>query len=349
MTTADPYVTAKAGLRDNVKTLIAVFGGIAGVLLAGTPLSGYGSIDPFTERWFVASLALVVSLVLLGWCVRRLLFVLRPDLAYTSLLTDMASDAEQLAVQKEFAAHKKELLPKVDPNVPGSPQMDSLADLIAAKSAAWTHYQTDKTQLDRKAAYDRLADALALINHWGGFTRLHVRVSRGIDGVFWVGLLAILSIAVFALASNAPKKEAPSPPQVYVVTAPNPAATPLPAGTMPVLPAVLFAKGKFDLTPEAVAGITLAHKHLRTHPDVGILIFAHTDTVGAQPYNQALAGRRAERVVELLRSEGGISASRIFATPLAERDLPVLTTQDADNPANRSVEMILIPMPARRS
>jgi len=51
----------------------------------------------------------------------------------------------------------------------------------------------------------------------------------------------------------------------------------------------------------------------------------------------------------LLQSEGGISASRIFATPLAEGDLPVLTLQDSDNPDNRSVEMILIPMPVRRS
>lgn len=349
MAVTDPYVSAKAGLRDNVKTLIAVFGGIAGVLLAGTPFSGYGSIEPFTQRWVVASLALVVSLVLLGWCVRSLLFVLRPDLAYTDLLTEKTSDPEKLEVQKQFEKHKKELLPKANPNVPGSVPIESVIDLIAAKSAAWAHYQQNKTQPDSKAPHDRLADALALINHWSGFTRLHVRVSRGIDGVFWLGLLAILSIAVFALASNAPKKDAPLTPQIFVITPPSPVATPLPAGSMPVLPAVLFATDSHDPSPDGVAGIAQARRHLRTHPEMGILIFANTDTVGTQQYNRSLAARRAARVVELLQSEGGISASRIFATPLAERDLPVLTLQDSDNPDNRSVEMILIPMPVRRS
>lgn len=345
----DPYVAAKASLRDNVKTLIAVFGGIAGVLLAGTPFSGYGSIELFSGRWAMASLALLASLILLGWSVRKLLFVLRPDLAYTNLLTDKTTDSEILAVQAEFESHKRELLPKVRVNDPASPLMDSVAQLVEAKSAAWARYQEDKTLAERKEAYDRLADALASINHWSGFTRLHVRVSRGIDTVFWIGLLAILSIAVFVLASSSPKKETPSPPTVYVVTPLSPVASAVPAGSMPVLPPVLFATGKSDLTPEAVTRIGVARDYLRAHANAGILIFANTDTVGGAAVNQNLAGRRAERVAGLLRSEGGIGPSRIFVTPLAKKDLPALTMQKTESEANRSVEMILIPMPVRGS
>lgn len=347
MAAADPYVVAKASLRDNVKTLIAVFGGIAGVLLAGAPFSGYGSLEPFSPRWIVASLALLVSLLLLGWSVRRLLFVLTPDLAYTNLLIDTTQDPEILAVQAEFARRKDELLPKRNPNDPNSPRIDSVSRLIEEKRLAWEHYQADTTKVDRKEEYDRLADALAAVNHWSAFTRLHVRVSRGIDTVFWAGLAAIISIAVFAVASNAPKKETASAPTVYVVLPSSP--SPLRAADpLPVLPPVLFATGKAELSRQAVADIDKARDHLRAHPDVGILIVAHTDTVGGDALNDALAMRRARSVAELLREQGGIGAARIFVAPLAKKDLPALTAQDTENPANRTVQMILIPLPPQR-
>ena len=343
---ADPYVAAKASLRDNVKTLIAVFGGIAGVLLAGTPYSGYGSLQLFGVRWIVASVALLVSLILLGVAVRKLLIVLRPDLTYASLLTDATTDTEILAVKREFESHKNELLPKVLANDPSSPAMESVAQLIEAKTAAWAQYQEDTTVAEQKDAYDRLADALASINYWSGFTRLHVRVSRGIDAVFWIGLLAILSIAVFALAANSPKPETPIP-MVYVVTPAGPVASAVPAGPLPLLLPVLFAPGRSDLTLEAVTRIRVARDYLRTHANSGILVFANTDTTGGRTINETLAEQRGKRVADLLRSEGGVSASRIFVAPLAKSDLPELTSQKTENEANRSVEMILIPLPVR--
>lgn len=347
MAVADPYAVAKASLRDNVKTLIAVFGGIAGVLLAGAPFSGYGALEPGSPRWIVASVALLASLLLLGWSVRRLLFVLTPDLAYTHLLIDTTQDAEILAVQAEFARRKEELLPRRDPNDPNSPRIDSLSRLIDEKRQAWAHYQADTTKADRKEAYDRLADALAAINHWSAFTRLHVRVSKGTDTVFWAGLAAIVFIAVFAVASNAPKQDAASAPTVYVVlpSSPSPVAA---ADPLPVLPPLLFASGKAELSAQAVADIDKARDHLRAHPDVGILIVAHTDTVGGDALNDALAMRRARSVAELLREQGGIGAARIFVAPLAKKDLPALTGQDTEKAANRTVRMILIPLPPQR-
>ncbi len=349
MAVVDPYVVAKASLRDNVKTLIAVFGGIAGVLLAGTPFSGYGSLELCSLRWGIASLALLVSLVLLGWSVRRLLFVLRPDLAYTNLLVDPPPDNEIRAVQEEFDIRKSELLPRTDPDDLQSPQIASVRDLIEAKRAAWDLHQDDPQNAELLARYNRLADELARINHWSAFTRLHVRVSRGIDTVFWVGLAAIVSIAVFALASNAPKKEvAAAAPTVYVVMASSPSPV-VAAKPLPALSAVLFTPGKSDLSPEAVTAINAARDHLRAHADVGILIIAHTDTVGRDALNDALAMRRARTVAELLREQGGIGGARIFIAPLAEKDLPALTAQNTAHPANRAVHMILIPMPSHGS
>jgi outer membrane protein OmpA-like peptidoglycan-associated protein len=347
----DSYIAAKASLRDNVKTLVAVFGGVAGVVLAGAPFTGYGSLDLFTDRWWVASIALVLSLVLLGWCVQVLLYVLRPDLAYTHLLIDKSEDPEIVAVQSEFEAHKRDLLPRVREDDKNSPQIDSIKQLVELKSQAWGIYQHDKTNADNKAAYDRLADALALVNHWSGFTRLHKRVAHGLQRVFWIGLGAILSIATFALASAGKKDRDATSPTVFVIapSAAVSAASAIQASSLPPLQPVLFATGKSDLTPEAVKRIGAARDYLRAHANTGVLVFANTDTVGGHVVNQTLALRRAESVAKLLRSEGGISPSRIFVTSLAKSDLPALTVEQTEREANRSVEMILIPLPARGS
>jgi len=94
----DIYATAKANLRDNVKTLVAVFGAVAGVLLAGTPFSGFGAIEALSARWWVAVVGLAGALLVLGWALRVLLRVLEPDLAYARALRD---DFDPITVAKE--------------------------------------------------------------------------------------------------------------------------------------------------------------------------------------------------------------------------------------------------------
>lgn len=343
---SDPYLTAKASLRENVKTLVAVFSGIAGVLLAGSPFSGYGSLELFGVRWWVASIALLVALVLLGWRVKRLLFVLRPDLTYASTLTQVSVDKEVVAVQNEFARHRSELLPVVDPNDPNTTPIASLGDLIKAKSAAWLRYQKDTSNVDSKAEYDRLAEALESINQWSAFTRLHIRVSRGINETLIWGLPTLVAVAVFVLAASS-KKDAAGP-TVYVVAPGETRVAPV-ADTLPRLPPILFATDMADLTVDSLERARVARDYLRSHPNIGALVFANTDTRGGDRLNHDLAARRAANVVALLRDEGGISASRIFVASLAKHDLPVLTGPDAAEWANRSVEIVLIPLRTRGS
>lgn len=337
----DPYVTAKAALRDNVKTLVAVFGGIAGVLLAGTPFSGYGALELFSLRWCVASAALVFALLLLGLCVWRLLDILRPDLTYLSLLTGASRDPEILALQAEFEKNRAELLPQ---QRPPRPPITTVAELIEARAAAWAVYQRDRGNEQKQLAHDRLADALALLNHWSGFTRLHIRVSRGVGRVLLLGLPTLLCIAVFVLAASSQKDKDAAPGIVTVIRGGDPAPAPPP---LPRLAPVLFETNKSELTAEALQRVEAARNALREHPDAGLLIFANTDTVGGEALNRTLAARRAAGVVQALREPGGISPSRLFAVPLAEGDLPALTAQETPSQANRSVEMVLVPLPPR--
>jgi outer membrane protein OmpA-like peptidoglycan-associated protein len=337
----DPYTTAKAGLRDNVKTLVAVFGGVAGVLLAGTPFSGYGALALFGTRWWVASIALLVALALLGLCVWRLLFILRPDLSYTSLLTDPPPDAEVAALQAEFERHKAQLLPRARP--PQRP-IDTVADLVAAKSEAWRRYQLEPASEARRLAHERLADALAALNHWSGFTRLHLRVSRGVRDVLLIGVLAMLGIAVFVLAVASQQDAGAPPASITVIAARDPAS-----GAAPLAPLqpVLFATGQDELSAEGLARVAAALQRLREQADAGLLILAHADTIGSEAANHELAARRAARVRQALQVQGGVSAARLFVAVLGARDLPVLTTPHASAAANRAVELQLVALPPR--
>ncbi|MDR7270288.1 outer membrane protein OmpA-like peptidoglycan-associated protein [Pelomonas saccharophila] len=337
----DPYSTAKASLRENVKTLVAVFGGIAGVLLAGTPFSGYGALELLSPRWWTASLALLAALLLLGLCVWRLLFILRPDLTYTRLLVEPTQDREIQALQAEFAKYKDELLPRVKPP---RPAMATVQDLLDAKTAAWDAFQRDKTSEPKRLAHERLADALALVNHWSGFTRLHIRVSRGVRDVLSVGVLIILCIAVFVLAASSQKDKPEAAPTISVIAAPEPAPRDLP---LPRLAPVEFDSGRSELTAQALQRLEEARNQLRAHPQAGLLILANTDTVGSDAFNQGLAAARAARVLQALRAQGGISASRLFVARLGEQDLPALTAQQTASQANRAVEMLLVPLPVR--
>lgn len=354
---ADPYASAKANLRDNVKTLITLFGGVTALLLAGTPFSGFAGLKLFGTAWFIAAAGLIAALTLLTFAVRTLMFVLRPDLTSISHLQETRPDDEIKELQTEFNNQKMSLLPRGSFGAQ-APKIEDVDGLISATQKADQEYfdAQKKGNLDDKdlAAYkersERLHEYIGMITHWAGLMRLHIRVRHGVDTVMWLGLAAVVAIAIFVIASNSPEKESAKgeAASVYVVVPssgelPQPQAPPLPS-----MPAVRFATGMDTLSKEEVGHVEAARNYLRSNPQVGILIFANTDTVGGERLNESLAVRRAQRVASLLRSEGGISPSRIFVTPLAKRDLPKLTEQKADQQENRAVEMILIPLPVRR-
>ena len=343
MAVTDAYATAKANLRDNVKTLIAVFGGIAGVLLAGTPFSGYGALEPVSPTWLLASASLFLAVVLVGLSLRILLRVLRPDLAYSQALhanynpaaKRWFADREIKALRAEFAAHKDELLPV---------GMNSLEELEGKADKAWASYQVSMSDPARKI-FDDLNDALQRINHWSGFVRFHRRVSAGIDIVFLMGLLALVCIGAFAWSVGSHKNK-PEDPRVVVIAAAK--ETERTVDRPPSIEAVHFQTGRWVLSAQALANVAVARDYLRQHPSFGLLIFAYTDTQGGDKVNQELAGKRAAEVSRALTAEGGISPSRIFLSALPKTDLPALTASKADSENNRAVLLQIIPLPPRK-
>nr|WP_231379933.1 OmpA family protein [Polaromonas sp. CG_9.11] len=109
--------------------------------------------------------------------------------------------------------------------------------------------------------------------------------------------------------------------------------------------AILFETGRSNLSAEGIAEVAKARDFLHTHPDTVVLLFAYTDTRGDAKLNRALATRRAQVVKNVLMVEGGISASRIFVAELPQIDLPLLTGHAANSEKNRSVQLVLLPLP----
>ena len=103
---------------------------------------------------------------------------------------------------------------------------------------------------------------------------------------------------------------------------------------------VLFDTARHDLKPGArekvakIAGILLAY------PGLQIEIDGHTDSVGADDYNQRLSERRAEAVRTYLLSQG-ISPATVRAMGFGEQQPVVANTTAAGRQQNRRVELVV--------
>lgn len=362
MTSADIYATAKTNLRDNVKTLVGIFGGIAGLLLAGTPFTGYGSLDPASadHRWWIATAGLVVAVALVGLSILMLLRLLQPDLVYQSALrqqVDLApygrADRDEIeALRREFVLRRNELLPD------GTMWVDGLETEADQAYAQWQQAlgllgkegtPADlATQIEaRRQVYEDLDGSLGAVNNWAAYSRLRYRIVKGCNRAFVLGFLALLAIGMFSWAVGQKKEDKKDPPAAQVFVVQPPAAPPPspPAAALPALNPILFETGRAALSTEGMAELAKARDYLRGHPDTAVLAFAYTDTRGGGAVNRALAARRAQAVRSALIAEGGIGASRIFIAELPETDLPTLTGRAVDSQSNRSVQLMLLALP----
>ena len=148
--------------------------------------------------------------------------------------------------------------------------------------------------------------------------------------------------------ASAPVKEepevaaavAPPPPLPPPVVIPAPVAPVVNqcAGLNGVLDGVNFHTDSAELTSDSKEALDdLAYK-LGTCEEMQLEISAHTDSIGAESYNQSLSERRARSVAGYL-SANGISRNRLTATAFGETS-PIDTNRTKEGRAlNRRVEL----------
>jgi OmpA-OmpF porin, OOP family len=121
------------------------------------------------------------------------------------------------------------------------------------------------------------------------------------------------------------------------------AEEPAPAPTQRriVLQGITFAFDSAAISETDAPLLDVAAEQLSANPDVRVRVVGHTDSVGADAYNQILSERRAASVVEYL-TKSGVARSRLTASGAGEGQ-PVTSNETADGRAqNRRVELLIV-------
>jgi len=106
---------------------------------------------------------------------------------------------------------------------------------------------------------------------------------------------------------------------------------------------VLFAFDSAAVSGPAINDLYAVARNLNQYPNTRVEVVGHTDSTGADAYNQDLSERRARAVAGILAA-GGVASSRIVAIGRGESQ-PVASNATAQGrQQNRRVEIIIRPM-----
>jgi outer membrane protein OmpA-like peptidoglycan-associated protein len=110
--------------------------------------------------------------------------------------------------------------------------------------------------------------------------------------------------------------------------------------TRPAHFTLYFVEGSDELTEDSKLVLERMFADLDKRPVRDIVIVGHTDAVGSDQYNDALAKKRADAVGALLTARGVVQAD-IVAVGRGKRDLLVPTPDGIAEPRNRRVEIVV--------
>jgi len=101
---------------------------------------------------------------------------------------------------------------------------------------------------------------------------------------------------------------------------------------------ILFESNSSTLEYNAKSNINKLAVILNKYPDTDILVSGHTDSDGAEEYNQTLSESRAKSVSDYSRMQG-VSSSRFTVVGLGEGDPVASNNTDSGKRMNRRVEI----------
>ena len=107
---------------------------------------------------------------------------------------------------------------------------------------------------------------------------------------------------------------------------------------------VLFDTGQFTLKPGAREKLAKVAGIVASHPGLKLQVEGHTDSVGAEGYNQTLSDNRARTVREYLVREG-IPATDITSRGFGESSPVASNETAAGRQQNRRVELVVSGQP----
>ena len=109
---------------------------------------------------------------------------------------------------------------------------------------------------------------------------------------------------------------------------------------VPAFSAVLFDTDKSDLSAEGFREVTKVADYMKANPDRHVQILGHTDSTGAEEYNQALSEDRAAAVKTMLIRQG-IDPSRIDIRGYGESSAVAANSTAGGRQLNRRAETVI--------
>lgn len=101
-----------------------------------------------------------------------------------------------------------------------------------------------------------------------------------------------------------------------------------------------FIEGSDDLTEDSKQTLERMFADLDKRAVRDVVIVGHTDTVGSDPFNDALAKKRADTVATMLAARG-VDPKDIVAIGRGRRELLIATPPGIAEPRNRRVEIVV--------
>lgn len=101
-----------------------------------------------------------------------------------------------------------------------------------------------------------------------------------------------------------------------------------------------FGSGSAELRPALTGALDGVVPALVGHPEVVLHIVGHTDSVGSEMYNLQLSIKRAEAVMEYLRSRG-VALDRMSADGRGEAEPIADNARESNRTRNRRVEIFV--------
>ncbi|WP_321275876.1 OmpA family protein [Thiomicrorhabdus indica] len=139
----------------------------------------------------------------------------------------------------------------------------------------------------------------------------------------------------------APVVAAPEPKPMPVIAPKAPVAEPAVVPNVPVQFRGFFDTDSSELKPAAFGDLDTYADYLNQMNDASVKVTGHTDSRGAESYNQKLSERRAMAVKSYLE-EKGIASDRINANGAGETQ-PIASNKTAEGRAeNRRVEVEIV-------
>jgi outer membrane protein OmpA-like peptidoglycan-associated protein len=338
----DQFATSKANLRAMVTWLATTIAGLAALTVAGTPFSDFGTLEPFSGRFWVGAAGLLMAAACFVVVWLRLLQMLHSDAVFPTYLrstyvapSDPVEKREIDALREHLTAHRADLLPA------GVETFDMLEKVVGDEWKAANASPENPALLERYKAY---AGNVEMYLNYATFARLQQRIERNVGFVVALSVLAVFALFGFAYAAN-PPESGPADRIVVVQTAPPSAGD---GATPPALESVRFELGSAQLDRSALDRIATARAFLREHEMSGLVLLAHTDTTGGEARNRSLASQRGAAVRRVLLQEGGVAPSRVFVAELPRTDLPTLTLPQVPDADNRVVDFLVVTMSRRK-